>query len=101
MQDIKQNTLYRDDYKCGVTETVEFFTKNKDLCKICNNERHMKYYYENKEQVLQRKKSTDKSTEENQLQKEKRNAFVSVVHSERKNYLHMRTKKHKTLMLRK
>ena len=36
-------------YECGITKTVEFFTKNKNLCKICNNERHMKYYDENKE----------------------------------------------------
>ena len=87
-------------YKCGETKSVELFTKTKNLCKRCNNEKHKKYYQENKEKETKRLKEYKEENKE-EINEKRKEKYVcecgSTIRKETKK-LHESTTKHKNFV---
>ena len=83
-------------YKCGETKQSDLFTKNKNLCKLCNNEKYKKYYNKNKAKVLKMKQEYREDNEEEIKERRKQKYRCncgSLIRNENKK-LHEKSIKH-------
>ena len=83
-------------YKCGETKQSDLFTKNKNLCKLCNNEKYKKYYNENKAKVLKMKQEYREDNEEKikERRRQKYNCVCGSIIRKEDETLHEQSNKH-------